>query len=54
VNIELAEDLSRIEEMSVVDNPSHGQSVVAKLGVYSTYFLTFQPRRGKLRMRGIQ
>ena len=60
VDIQLAEDLGGVKQMSVVNDPVYPVSTFfapfrAKLlREYPTHFLTFHPRRGKLRIRGSQ
>lgn len=54
MDVELAEDLSRIEEVGVVNDPQLLLVFRLEFQDWVTYFLTFQPRRGKLRIRGTQ
>lgn len=61
VHVELAEDLRGVEEMGVVDDPglesascTRGREREREGERGDTYFLAFQPTRGKLRMRGSQ
>lgn len=57
VHIKLPENLGRVEEMGVVENP-RSQSAMPMRPLSadspSTYFLTFHPRRGRLRINGSQ
>lgn len=55
VHIKLPENLGRVQEMGVVEDP-RSLSAMRPLpkDSPSTYFLTFHPRRGRLRINGSQ
>ena len=59
VHVQLPEDLGRVQEMGVIDNPRQNSQYIAvpRAQVYmhrTTYFLTFQATSGTLRTRGSQ
>jgi hypothetical protein len=60
MDVKLAEDLGRIKQVSVVDDPgkcvspsaSSNSEIISR--TLLTYFLAFQAIKGRLRMRGSQ